>query len=45
MLNQNIDASNASGLVSYESPSHFSREYSRLFGEPPRRDVKRLRTF
>lgn len=44
MLNQNIDASNASGLVGYESPSQFSREYSRLFGEPPQRDVKRMRT-
>jgi len=44
MLNENIDASNASGLVGYESPSQFSREYSRLFGEPPQRDVKRMRS-
>jgi AraC-like DNA-binding protein len=43
MLNQNVDASNASGLVGYESPSQFSREYSRLFGEPPQRDVRRMR--
>jgi AraC-like DNA-binding protein len=43
MLNQNLDASNASGLVGYESPSQFSREYSRLFGAPPLQDVKRLR--
>ncbi len=43
MLNQNIDASNASGLVGYESPSQFSREYSRLFGAPPQRDVRRMR--
>jgi len=43
MLNQNLDASNASGLVGYESPSQFSREYSRLFGAPPQQDVKRLR--
>lgn len=28
--------------VGYESPSQFSREYARLFGEPPRRDLKRL---
>ena len=42
MLNQNIDASNASGLVGYESPSQFSREYSRLFGAPPQRDIKRM---
>lgn len=44
MLNENVDASNASGLVGYESPSQFSREYSRLFGEPPQRDVRRMRT-
>lgn len=43
MLNQDLDASNASGLVGYESPSQFSREYSRLFGAPPQQDVKRLR--
>jgi AraC-like DNA-binding protein len=43
MLNQNIDASSASGIVGYESPSQFSREYSRLFGVPPQRDVRRMR--
>lgn len=43
MLNQNVDASNASGLVGYESASQFSREYSRLFGAPPQRDVRRMR--
>jgi len=43
MLNQNLDASNAGGLVGYESPSQFSREYSRLFGAPPQQDVKRMR--
>jgi AraC-like DNA-binding protein len=41
MLNQNVDAGNASGLVGYESASQFSREYSRLFGAPPQQDVKR----
>lgn len=30
--------------VGYDSPSQFSREYSRLFGAPPGRDVARLRT-
>jgi hypothetical protein len=25
--------------VGYESPSQFSREHSRLFGAPPRRDI------
>ena len=29
--------------VGYESPSQFSREYSRLFGAPPQRDVGRMR--
>lgn len=43
MLNQNVDASNAGGLVGYESSSQFSREYSRLFGAPPQRDVRRMR--
>lgn len=43
MLNQNIDAASASGLVGYESASQFSREYSRLFGAPPLQDVRRLR--
>lgn len=43
MLSQNIDASSAGGLVGYESSSQFSREYSRLFGEPPQRDIKRIR--
>jgi AraC-like DNA-binding protein len=29
--------------VGYASPSQFSREYARLFGEPPRRDAERMR--
>jgi AraC-like DNA-binding protein len=28
--------------VGYESPSQFGREYRRLFGAPPRRDVAAL---
>jgi AraC-like DNA-binding protein len=43
MLNQDLDAGNASGRVGYESPSQFSREYSRLFGAPPQRDIRRMR--
>ena len=38
-----IDASAAGYKVGYESPSQFSREYSRLFGAPPVRDLARLR--
>ena len=43
MLIENMDAANASFQVGYESPSQFSREYGRLFGSPPSRDIKQLR--
>ena len=43
MLNEHLDAGDASGRVGYESPSQFNREYSRLFGAPPQRDIARLR--
>jgi AraC-like DNA-binding protein len=43
MLNENLDAGSAGGRVGYESASQFSREYSRLFGAPPQRDITRLR--
>ena len=29
--------------VGYQSPSQFSREYARMFGQPPLRDAVRLR--
>ena len=35
-----IDAASAAFEVGYESASQFNREYSRLFGQPPMRDVK-----
>jgi AraC-like DNA-binding protein len=35
-----IDAATAGYRVGYESPSQFSREYRRLFGKPPARDLK-----
>jgi len=38
----NVEA--AAFQVGYESPSQFSREYSRMFGAPPRRDIVGLRT-
>ncbi len=43
MVSEGIEAASASYRVGYESPSQFSREYSRLFGAPPRTDVSRLR--
>lgn len=43
MLAENLDASTAAYRVGYESPSQFSREYSRQFGAPPTRDIAGLR--
>ncbi|MFM0279911.1 AraC family transcriptional regulator [Paraburkholderia sediminicola] len=43
MLNQNLDAGSAGVRVGYESASQFSREYARLFGAPPLRDIQRMR--
>ena len=40
MLSDGADAATAAFGVGYESPSQFSREYARLFGAPPRRDVE-----
>ncbi len=42
MLNAHLDAASAAFQVGYESPSQFSREYSRLFGAPPKRDIEGL---
>jgi AraC-like DNA-binding protein len=43
MLMQDIDVATAALRVGYESPTQFSREYRRHFGEPPARDIARLR--
>ena len=43
MLTERLDAANAAFQVGYESPSHFSRDYSRFFGAPPQRDIANLR--
>jgi AraC-like DNA-binding protein len=42
MLTEHLDAATAAFQVGYESPSQFSREYSRLFGASPLRDIKSL---
>jgi AraC-like DNA-binding protein len=43
MLAQGLDAASAGYQVGYNEASHFNREYKKLFGEPPIRDVERLR--
>ncbi len=43
MISEALDAATAGYRVGYQSPSQFSREYRRLFGAPPRRDLARLR--
>ena len=43
MLGGDFDAASAAFRVGYEDASHFSREYKRLFGQPPKRDVERLK--
>jgi AraC-like DNA-binding protein len=42
MLSGGTTASGAGFAVGYESPSQFNREYARLFGAPPRRDIEQL---
>ena len=44
MLAEDADAAMAAYQVGYESPSQFNREYSRMFGAPPIKDIKRLRS-
>jgi len=43
MLSEGIDAASAAFEVGYESASQFNREYSRLFGQPPMRDIESTR--
>lgn len=43
MLTEHQDAATAAFEVGYESPSQFSREYRRVFGAPPLRDITSLR--
>ena len=43
MLGEELDAASAGYRVGYGDASHFTREYKRLFGAPPMRDVERLR--
>lgn len=43
MLASDTDAASAAHHVGYESPSQFNREYRRMFGAPPGRDVAQFR--
>jgi AraC-like DNA-binding protein len=43
MWAEGLDATRAAFRVGYESSSQFCREYRRLFGAPPLRDVTKLR--
>lgn len=43
LLSESADAADVAFRMGYESPSQFSREYSRMFGLPPKEDIKRLR--
>jgi len=44
MLMDGLDAASAAFEVGYESATQFNREYSRLFGQPPMRDIRTLRS-
>ena len=43
MLGEGLDATSAGYRVGYGNAAHFTREYKRLFGAPPMRDVEQLR--
>lgn len=43
MLSEHTDVTIASYKVGYESPSQFSREYRRLFGLSPSRDIRNIK--
>ncbi|MCM3654696.1 AraC family transcriptional regulator [Metabacillus litoralis] len=43
LLAESTDVADVAFRVGYESQSQFSREYSRMFGFPPRVDINRMR--
>ncbi len=43
VISEALDATMAGFRVGYDDTSHFNRDYKRLFGVPPMRDVERLR--
>jgi AraC-like DNA-binding protein len=44
MLREDLDSASAGFRVGYEGPSYFSRDYKKLFGAPPQRDIAKLRS-
>ena len=44
MLGEDLDAASAGFRVGYEDPAYFSRDYKKLFGAPPQRDIIKLRS-
>ncbi|MBX4901507.1 AraC family transcriptional regulator [Rhizobium bangladeshense] len=44
MIAQALDAATAGFNVGYESPSQFSREYARMFGLPPKKDIEKMKS-
>jgi AraC-like DNA-binding protein len=44
MVSRAVKVEAAAFAVGYESPSQFSREYARMFGAPPKRDLQRLQS-
>jgi transcriptional regulator GlxA family with amidase domain len=44
LRNERLDVGSAGRRVGYESSSQFSREYSRLFGNPPAREITSARS-
>jgi transcriptional regulator GlxA family with amidase domain len=43
LLSEDLDASGVAVRVGYDDASQFTREYKRLFGDPPMRDVARFK--
>lgn len=43
MLSRQMDATTACHMVGYISDSQFNRDYSSFFGNPPKRDIEKMR--
>ncbi len=43
LLDEPLDVAEVASIVGYESTTQFIREYSRMFGSSPRKDIKRIK--